>query len=290
MVMDASSEHDGNVKDRTVICAIDDDKRAGDVVVAARRLAAVADLRPLFVHVREAGAQTGGDRARATERAFMGLGVAREELRCEAGNARSAVVRVAREERAALALAGAGRRGMIARALLGGVCGALSDDPSCPVAVVPDGADVGFAGGPIVCAVDGGDDEPVIRWAAAFAAAADCWLVLVHIVTLAPLAAMAAVHGGAGPAAPMLLETEEETALARLQAIRRRLPRAVRSDATVRCGDVPAELVELAQDLRADALVVGTRGRRPVHDIVFGSVVERLFDLAVCPVVVVRLP
>jgi nucleotide-binding universal stress UspA family protein len=273
----------------TVICAIDADEHAGDVVVAARRLAAVAGLRPLFIHVEPRDAE-GGDRRRRAQAAFRALGIAGAELRCEVGDPAGTVVQVAREEGAVLAIAGAGRRGMVARARLGGVCGALSDDPACPVAVVPGGVDVGFAGGPVVCAVDADDDEPVIGWAASFAAAAQCWLVLAHLVTVAPLAAMTAAHGGAGPAAPMLLDSERQTALARLRAVRRRLPRALRSDVTVRCRDVATGLVELAQDVRADALVVGSRGRRPVHDLVFGSVVERLFELSTCPVVVVRLP
>ncbi len=53
--------------------------------------------------------------------------------------------------------------------------------------------------------------------------------------------------------------------------------------------EVPAaELTQLAADLEADLLVVGTHGRRGLRRLLLGSVAEGVVRLAHCPVLVVR--
>jgi nucleotide-binding universal stress UspA family protein len=52
---------------------------------------------------------------------------------------------------------------------------------------------------------------------------------------------------------------------------------------------VPArEIAELAADLEADLVVLGTHGRRGLPRLVLGSVAEEVVRLAPCPVLVVR--
>ena len=53
--------------------------------------------------------------------------------------------------------------------------------------------------------------------------------------------------------------------------------------------DAPAhELAQLASDLEADLLVVGTHGRRGATRLLLGSIAEAVVRLAPCPVLVVR--
>jgi len=69
------------------------------------------------------------------------------------------------------------------------------------------------------------------------------------------------------------------------QAAASRFPRVI---AHLRV-DVPAqELAQLAADLEADLVVVGTHGRRGLSRVLLGSVAEAVVRLAPCPVLVVR--
>lgn len=53
--------------------------------------------------------------------------------------------------------------------------------------------------------------------------------------------------------------------------------------------EAPAqELAQIASDLEADLLVVGTQGRRGITRLLLGSVAEAIVRLAPCPVLVVR--
>lgn len=56
----------------------------------------------------------------------------------------------------------------------------------------------------------------------------------------------------------------------------------------LRVGDAATELAQLAADLDADLVVVGTHGRRGLGRAVLGSVAERTVRLARCPVLVAR--
>jgi nucleotide-binding universal stress UspA family protein len=55
--------------------------------------------------------------------------------------------------------------------------------------------------------------------------------------------------------------------------------------------DAPAEeIAQLASDLEADLVVVGTHGRRGIRRVLLGSVAEGVVRMAPCPVLVVRPP
>ncbi len=62
----------------------------------------------------------------------------------------------------------------------------------------------------------------------------------------------------------------------------------LRSIAHVRVGAVAAEICNLATEIRADLIVVGTHGRRGMQRLLLGSVAEKTVRLAPCPVLVVR--
>lgn len=55
-----------------------------------------------------------------------------------------------------------------------------------------------------------------------------------------------------------------------------------------RIGDAAEEIAQLASDLDADVVVVGTHGRRGIRRFMLGSVAETVVRLAPCPVLVVR--
>ena len=56
----------------------------------------------------------------------------------------------------------------------------------------------------------------------------------------------------------------------------------------LRIGTPAAEIVDLASDISADLIVVGTEQRTGMSRIVFGSVAERVARTAPCPVLIVR--
>jgi len=62
------------------------------------------------------------------------------------------------------------------------------------------------------------------------------------------------------------------------------------SDATVVYGRPASVIVERARELRADVVVVGSRGRGPFASLLLGSVSTEVVDHAPCPVLVVRGP
>lgn len=266
----------------TVLCAIDRDDRAGDLVVAARRVACVTGLRPVFVHV----ART----AEAGAAEMAEVGVARSELRVLRGDPERELLGLVRDERPAIAVVGATHRGILVDALLGGVCAKLAQDPSCPVMVVAPGMTTAFEGGPVVCGVKLDDTAGrCANWASSFAALTDRWLVLAHVVSTTQIAALATAHAPASAATVGLIEAEERTARQRLDATRGELdvPAAARSDVAVRTGTPAVGLVELAEDLAADAIVVGAHRRAPFREAVIGSIWRELWRRAPCPVIVV---
>lgn len=60
--------------------------------------------------------------------------------------------------------------------------------------------------------------------------------------------------------------------------------------AALRTGVPHREIVALAQDERADLVVIGTTGRAGLNRALLGSVADRVVRLAPCPVLTVRAP
>lgn len=63
---------------------------------------------------------------------------------------------------------------------------------------------------------------------------------------------------------------------------------ALRAIAHVRTGSIAEEICNLASEISADLLVVGTHGRRGVQRLWLGSVAEKTVRRAPCPVLVAR--
>jgi nucleotide-binding universal stress UspA family protein len=116
----------------------------------------------------------------------------------------------------------------------------------------------------------------------------------VHVVNVVRLyGAQAVVDGPAEPAGFASVTLADATALVRSYAEGRRQAfpgslDSVRVHAHLRLEAPAQEIAQIAADLEADLVVVGTHGRRGVARWLLGSVAEAVVRLAPCPVLVVR--
>jgi len=67
-----------------------------------------------------------------------------------------------------------------------------------------------------------------------------------------------------------------------------RVPKSLKSRMVIGHGDAGREIVRIAQDERADLIVMATTGLTGLRHIIFGSVAEKVVRLALCPVLTVR--
>jgi nucleotide-binding universal stress UspA family protein len=74
------------------------------------------------------------------------------------------------------------------------------------------------------------------------------------------------------------------------ELIAQRVPKTVRVRTVIGHGDAGREIVRIAEDERADLIVMATTGLTGLRHILFGSVAEKVVRLAVCPVLTVRGP
>jgi nucleotide-binding universal stress UspA family protein len=140
-----------------IVCAVDDSAAAEGVVRVARALAGALSARFVLVHVAPpteapgvSAAPGGQERLRQEElsdaRAVLEklaarAGAEEAELRTEIGSAAERIVAICREERAALVVLGSHGRGDLKSAILGSVSHSVASSATCPVVIVPPGAD-----------------------------------------------------------------------------------------------------------------------------------------------------
>ena len=117
----------------------------------------------------------------------------------------------------------------------------------------------------------------------------------VHVVNVVRLnGAQALVDGPAEPAGFSTVSLAEAKSLVELYVEERRQGfrggslDAVRVRAHLRLEAPAQELAQIAADLEADLVVVGTHGRHGIARLLLGSVAEAVVRLAPCPVFVVR--
>lgn len=60
------------------------------------------------------------------------------------------------------------------------------------------------------------------------------------------------------------------------------------ADTLIRTGSPADEIVQAAQELEADLIVIGSRGWGEIRSVLLGSVSERVMHIAHCPVLIVR--
>jgi nucleotide-binding universal stress UspA family protein len=135
---------------------------------------------------------------------------------------------------------------------------------------------------------DSGAAERIIRAGANFARlikGGELHLVRV-IEQLPPLSAPPLTRASVAPSATQALEQ----ARAAMDALvtRAKLAGAGRVTTHIALGGAWHEIVQLATDLAADLVLVGTHDRHGVRRLMLGSVAERVVRKAPCPVLVVR--
>ncbi len=122
---------------------------------------------------------------------------------------------------------------------------------------------------------------------------ADAALHLVHVSRAngpQPFAGMS--RSSALSAAPPPTD-ELETERREIEAVTQRAASAVQAKGVrifghLRTGSAAREIVQLASDLSADLIVVGTHGRTGVMKLLLGSVAQNVLTHASCPVLVVK--
>lgn len=136
-----------------------------------------------------------------------------------------------------------------------------------------------------------------IIWASDGSDAADDALPYATALASAPGGRLVAVHCNeilAGRSGGVPVRADEEDLE---EKIRRQVADAQRAglDATFRLVTAAAPsaahaIADVAHELDADAIVVGTRGRGPFAGLLLGSVTHRLLHIAPCPVLAVPAP
>jgi len=198
------------------------------------------------------------------------------------GDAVTEVLAAADELTAEVIVVGSRGRGVLTAALLGSVSTAVAGRANSPVLVVGPTAVLGE--GPIVVGVDGSETSlDAARVAASLDRGLGRGLQVVLAYTLRPI-----------PGASAVPEARQELAAVDEQRAEELLAQAaaelgVPRDATrtVRNGSESAALLELARDLDATLLVVGSRGRGAVRAALLGSFSLSVLADAPCPVVIV---
>ena len=269
---------------RPVICAIDFDDLAPQLISAARTLAHGMGADVHIVHV--VTPEELGHRLADAEAMMLRLGLGAEERVVLQGDTVLETQGIASRLEAAWLVIGTRGRGSVKSAVLGSVSRDLLRSAPCPVMVVPRGADEPLGGEAIVCGVDGdGRGEAAVSVAACLAETIGNRLVLANVTQRKDAAA--AHHAAASlpveelPASPALGPARL------LHDARQRVREELDVTLALRQGVAVEELTALARDVHAAAIVVASRGPGPLSTMVGGSVAQELTTRSHCPVVVV---
>ncbi len=79
-----------------------------------------------------------------------------------------------------------------------------------------------------------------------------------------------------------------QAAKSELQTLRRTVDEEVPSEAVLRVGNPHVEIIEAAEELGIDLIILSTHGRTGLAHVFLGSTAERVVRHAGCPVLIVR--
>jgi nucleotide-binding universal stress UspA family protein len=219
-------------------------------------------------------------------------GVAGIELRLtEAFNVQEEILREADSWPADLLVLGSQGLTGVKRLVLGSTAEAVLRRAMAPVLIVPAHAtDVPASGVPftrIVCAVDfKADDYRALRYAFDLAQESDAHLTLLHAAEL-PVVPVEAEELTVDVEA--LRETAVRDARAHLEAL---VPEQARAYCTVNAvvaeGRAQDAILELADEVNADLIIMGVRDRAALDLVLFGSHTQAVVRAARCPVLTVH--
>jgi nucleotide-binding universal stress UspA family protein len=205
----------------------------------------------------------------------------------EHGNPYAAILQSAEAWRATLLVIGAHGRaqGGLSR-LFGGVAERVVRYAHCPVLVARPIVRRGL----VLCATDlSGPSLPAVEAAVLEARLRGAKLVVLHVVAQGmPLASVGPTEGITPLAlSPELLHDLQKSARAEIEAVLARLQ--AHAESTVVEGHPAATILQYADELRPELLVVGARGRTGLARVVLGSVAEHVVRDAKTSVLIVRL-
>jgi universal stress protein A len=83
-------------------------------------------------------------------------------------------------------------------------------------------------------------------------------------------------------------ERMEKHANKTLSEVVNQIKETMKIEKAVRHGKTSVQIVEMAKEMKADLIVIGTHGRTGLSHVIIGSVAEAVIRHAYCPVLVVR--
>jgi nucleotide-binding universal stress UspA family protein len=199
---------------------------------------------------------------------------------CEEGEAYKAIIDLADAENAELVIMG--RRGLtrLERALVGSVTARVIGHSQRDVLVVPKEAEIGWK--KILVAIDGSKySKAAISRAIDFASAYGGELIILSIVDLP-----AEFYGEAPDAVEDLVNKAKSYVE---NASKQASKEGVESKTLVREGETYRMILDVAEDLGVNAIVMGSHGRTGLKRLLMGSVTEKVIGYSHCPVLVVKL-
>ncbi len=218
-----------------------------------------------------------------------GGNVAESQLRL--GRPAHQIVRLSEEMEAGLVVIGNQGLSAFRRFLMGSVSEMVMHYAQCPVYVVRGGAGEERLPQRVLLATDGSTrSEAAAGVAAEFAEKLGSELYLVHVEVVPSVFAMPDVKTEDIDYDDSLPENIEREGRKRLENQTRQVEEAGGkvSKSYLRAGDPTREIVNLADDLDAGAIIVGSRSFGALERALLGSVPEGVVRHAHCPVMVVR--
>ncbi|MCX6562289.1 MAG: universal stress protein [Candidatus Aminicenantes bacterium] len=111
-------------------------------------------------------------------------------------------------------------------------------------------------------------------------------LSVVHVLNVLPHSPTDANISFEIPEFERIMHKESEDKLKEI--VKTRVPAAIKADAVIGHGNAAKEIVRIAEEGKADLIVIATQGHTGWHHLVMGSIAEKVIRHAPCPVFAVR--
>ena len=291
-----------------IVCGVDGSERGARALSTASWLADRMGASLVAVHVipkpskraaRAFGSLThASDAAKERGNRVLARALDRPDLQksvgrlVEVGNPAESLISAARDQQAALVVAGSRGGGPLRNALLGSTSQRLVRSCHLPVVIVPrepDPPDREREARSLVCGVDSSEQsDRAVAVAGDLAHTLDLCLVLVHVYQ--PAISQAAIPASSGilpvDAERLAMKAKREggDALARAEGL---VSAKLQVQPNLVAGDPGTTLVELAGREHAAMIVVGSRGSRPLKAALTGSTSSAVLGAADVPVAIV---